>query len=91
MTPKEYTNTSDEIKKLLEHFEVLDIQHDHIFPFVVEKYIKYEYEIVPWFAAMPKKMFEALEKKLVYEVQQSIFFSPLHRNILWFLFFEWSV
>jgi len=62
--PIAYTYTGEEIKKLLERFEVLNIQHDHIFPFVVEKYIKYEYEIVPWFAAMPKQMFEALEKKL---------------------------
>lgn len=30
-------------------------------PFVVEKYVKYEYEVAPWFAAMPKEMFGALE------------------------------
>jgi hypothetical protein len=31
---------------------------------VIEKYIKYEYEIAPWFSAMPEHMFAALEKSL---------------------------
>jgi hypothetical protein len=26
--------------------------------------VKYEYEIQPWFKAMPQEMFEALEKNL---------------------------
>ena len=43
---------------------VLELRQEHIFPFVVEKYVKHEYEIVPWFSAMPKDMFEALEKRL---------------------------
>jgi hypothetical protein len=49
---------------LLEGFHVEEIKQDHIFPFVIEKYIQYEYEILPWFAAMPQPMFTALEKKL---------------------------
>ena len=43
-------------------FEVASIEQEHIFPYVVEKYIRYEYELQPWFAAMPKEMFRALEK-----------------------------
>lgn len=62
--PFAFTYTHDEVHDLLKDFNVLDISQDHIFPFVVEKYVKYEYEIVPWFASMPKEMFAALEKKL---------------------------
>jgi SAM-dependent methyltransferase len=62
--PVAFTFTPEEARDLLEGFHILEIKQDHIFPFVVEKYINYEYEIVPWFAAMPKEMFTALEKKL---------------------------
>jgi len=62
--PVAYTYTDDEIRELLSQFDVLEIKQDHIFPFVVEKYIHYEYEVVPWFASMPKEMFSALEKNL---------------------------
>ena len=44
--------------------DVLEIKQDHIFPFVIQKSSKYEYEIVPWFSSMPKDMFAALEKSL---------------------------
>jgi SAM-dependent methyltransferase len=62
--PVAFTYTPDEVKELLQGFTVLELKQDHIFPFVVEKYVKYEYEIMPWFASMPKTMFTALEKKL---------------------------
>lgn len=62
--PVAFTYTADEIRNLLDGYEILEIRQDHIFPFVIEKYIKYEYEIVPWFSSMPKEMFSALEKSL---------------------------
>lgn len=62
--PIAFTYTSDEVRSLLAGFDVLEIKQDHIFPFVVEKYVKYEYEIVPWFSSMPRDMFAALEKSL---------------------------
>jgi 2-polyprenyl-3-methyl-5-hydroxy-6-metoxy-1,4-benzoquinol methylase len=63
--PVAFTYTDDEVRQaLLKGFEVLSIEQDHIFPFVVEKYVKYDYEIVPWFAAMPRDMFRAMEKNL---------------------------
>jgi hypothetical protein len=52
------------VRSLLTGFEVVDIRQDHIFPFVIEKYVRYEYEVAPWFAAMPQAMFRALEKNL---------------------------
>jgi len=62
--PVAFTFTRPEIRDLLEGFNILEIRQDHIFPFVIEKYVKYEYEIAPWFSAMPKDMFAALEKSL---------------------------
>jgi ubiquinone/menaquinone biosynthesis C-methylase UbiE len=63
--PVAFTYTHDEVRReLLPGYEVLSIEQDHMFPFIIEKYIKYEYEIVPWFAAMPREMFRALEKSL---------------------------
>lgn len=62
--PVAFTYTAEEVRNLLDGLAVLEIRRDHIFPFVVEKYKKYEYEIVPWFSSMPKAMFAALEKSL---------------------------
>lgn len=62
--PVAFTYTHDEIRQLLKGFHVLSIGQDHIFPFVVEKYVRYEYELAPWFAAMPRDMFRALEREL---------------------------
>jgi ubiquinone/menaquinone biosynthesis C-methylase UbiE len=62
--PIAFAYTRDEVAALLSGFEVVSIEQDHIFPFVVEKYIKYDYEVAPWFASMPPAMFRALEKSL---------------------------
>lgn len=45
-------------------FRVVSIEQTHIFPYVVEKYVRYEYEVQPWFRAMPQAMFAALERRL---------------------------
>lgn len=45
-------------------FTITDIRQDHIFPYVIEKYVRYEYEPQPWFKAMPEELFRALEKRL---------------------------
>jgi SAM-dependent methyltransferase len=45
-------------------FEVASVNQAHIFPYVVEKYVNYEYELQPWFKAMPREMFEAIEQRL---------------------------
>lgn len=62
--PVAFTYTADEIETLLQGFKILQVSQDHIFPFVIEKYIKYEYEVVPWFSSMPKDMFSTLERRL---------------------------
>jgi SAM-dependent methyltransferase len=63
--PVAFTYTHDEVRQeLLRDYDVTSIEQDHIFPFVIEKYIKYEYELQPWFAAMPREMFRSLERNL---------------------------
>jgi SAM-dependent methyltransferase len=62
--PIAFTYTPEEARNLLEGFTVSEIKQDHIFPFVVEKYVKYEYEIAPWFSSMPMSMFSALARAL---------------------------
>jgi SAM-dependent methyltransferase len=62
--PIAFTYTHDEVRALMSGYDVIDIRQEHIFPYVVEKYIKYEYELQPWFKAMPKEMFRALEQAL---------------------------
>ena len=64
--PVAYTYTKDDITDILTAagFSDISIQQDHIFPFKVEKYVKYEYEYEDWFRCMPKEMFAMLESKL---------------------------
>ena len=62
--PIALTFTPDAAAELLGGFQILEMRQDHIFPFVVEKYRAYKYERQPWFAAMPDKMFRALEQGL---------------------------
>jgi len=57
--------TRKEARALLgDQFAVTDIRQAHIFPYVIEKYVRYEYEVQPWFKAMSREMFEALERRL---------------------------
>ena len=63
--PDAYTYTEEQIYDLLgDHFEVVSIERDHIFPYQIEPYKKGEYIKEPWFETMPDEMFEVLEKKL---------------------------
>jgi SAM-dependent methyltransferase len=62
------TFTQDELRDLLQGFDILEMPQSHIFPYVVEKYVRYEYELQPWFKAMPKEMFRALEQRLGWHI-----------------------
>lgn len=55
-----------ELRELLRDagFQTKSIIQDHIFPYKIEKYLEYQYEMEDWFQAMPTKMFTELEKKL---------------------------
>jgi SAM-dependent methyltransferase len=55
----------DMIERLLAGlFTIVSVEQAHIFPYRIDKYLQYEYEFEPWFAAMPPAMFAALERRL---------------------------
>jgi len=58
------TYTKDEVKILLEGFEVVSIEQDHIFPYKIEPYKQGKYEKQPWFESMPPEIFGVLKKNL---------------------------
>ena len=63
--PYATTYTLEMVRDLFDGlFEVVSANQAHIFPYVVEKYVNYEYELQPWFSAMPREIFEALERRL---------------------------
>ncbi len=45
-------------------FEIDDIFVDHIFPYQIPKYVKYDYEFVWYFRVLPKSAFRWLERRL---------------------------
>lgn len=63
--PIAFTYTNDELISLLgKDMEVITLEQDHIFPYVVEPYKRNEYVKQPWFDSMSKEMFTVLEKNL---------------------------
>jgi SAM-dependent methyltransferase len=63
--PIALTYTRPQVHELLEPagFHVVSIGQDHIFPYVIEDYVRYEYKLQPWFAAMPQEVFRALRQR----------------------------
>lgn len=64
--PIAYRYTHDEVHTLFAEngFAVTRIDQTHIFPYIIDKYVNYEYERQPWFEHMPPEMFKALEQAL---------------------------
>lgn len=60
------TYTNYEIRHLLEEsgYSILNIKQDHVFPYVIEEYKKYNYIREPWFRSMTPEVFNAIEKQL---------------------------
>jgi len=58
------TYTKEDVVELLDGYEVLSIEQDHIFPYQIEPYKRGEYIKQPWFDVMPPEMFKSLEKNL---------------------------
>jgi len=56
--------TAEQVYELLDDFDMIELNQDHIFPYVVEKYVQHQYVWEPWFTAMPHEMFRSLEKAL---------------------------
>jgi SAM-dependent methyltransferase len=53
-----------DIRRLLRDFEIQELRKDHIFPYVIEKYVNYDYEREWYFRWMPGSWFRWLERRL---------------------------
>ena len=58
------TYTKNDVVDLLEEYDIISIEQDHIFPYQIEPYKQGNYIKQPWFESMPLKMFRTLEKNL---------------------------
>lgn len=62
--PVTYCYSHRGVRRLMKDFLVTEIRKDHIFPYKINKYVKYEYEMLPYFRALPKPWFRWLEQQL---------------------------
>src|SRR5215472_1308230 len=62
--PVTYSYSFREITELFEGFQIQSVRKEHIFPYVIERYVKYEYEPLWYFRVLPKPMFSWLEHQL---------------------------
>ena len=64
--PVTYTYGKRELSQLMEArgWEVTDVTVDHIFPYSIPEYVRYEYKRVWYFRWMPKSLFRWLETRL---------------------------
>jgi len=60
--PVTYSYSKKSIRKLLNGFIIKDIQIDHIFPYSIPEYRKYQYKKVWYFRYLPKGLFRFLER-----------------------------
>jgi ubiquinone/menaquinone biosynthesis C-methylase UbiE len=56
--------TKEDVYELLKDFKNVTIKQGHIFPYKIESYKNYIYEKKDHFEAMPKELFDCLEKNL---------------------------
>jgi 2-polyprenyl-3-methyl-5-hydroxy-6-metoxy-1,4-benzoquinol methylase len=62
--PVTYSYSRRDGRRLLENhgFRVTDVMVDHIFPYSIPEYVRYEYKMVWYFRWMPQALFRALER-----------------------------
>jgi SAM-dependent methyltransferase len=62
--PVTFTYSFDELRReLLKDFRITSLEKDHVFPYVIETYVKYEYERVWYFRWMPPGLFRWFEHR----------------------------
>lgn len=63
-SPVTYVYSFEDIRRLLKDFEILEMRKEHIFPYDIEAYKRYEYKKVWYFRWMPNPVFRWLERRL---------------------------
>ena len=61
--PVTFAYSDAEARKLLAGFDVMAVWNDHIFPYKIEPYTRYEYELTWYFKILPRPAFRWLERK----------------------------
>jgi len=62
--PVTFTYSFDDLRQgLLENFTITSLTKDHVFPYVIESYVKYEYERMWYFRWMPPGLFRWFERR----------------------------
>lgn len=61
--PVTFSYTRETIKELLNGFEILGTQVDHIFPYRIPDYVQYRYNEVWYFKALPTPVFRSMERR----------------------------
>jgi SAM-dependent methyltransferase len=59
-----YTYSHNGVRSLLSGFDIVGIWKDHVFPYKVDKYVRYEYQWVWYLRWMPTPLFRWLERRL---------------------------
>ena len=62
--PVAFTYTIEQVYEMFKKFRNIRINQEHIFPYKISEYKKYEYKKEVWFESMPQEIFNVLEKKL---------------------------
>jgi 2-polyprenyl-3-methyl-5-hydroxy-6-metoxy-1,4-benzoquinol methylase len=62
--PVSFCYSFSEARRLLADYQILDLHKNHIFPYVIDKYVNYEYERLWYFRRMPMPFFRWLERQL---------------------------
>ena len=62
--PVTYYYSFRDIRKVMKNYKIIKIHKDHIFPFVINKYINYQYEWVWYFRWIPRPLFRWIESHL---------------------------
>lgn len=60
--PVTYYFSFNDIRCLLADWNIMELRKEHIFPYVIEKYVDYQYEWVWYFRWMPRHWFHWLER-----------------------------
>jgi len=62
--PVAFTYTNEQVYEMFKKFRNIRINQEHIFPYKISEYKKYEYKKEDWFESMPHEMYNLLEKKI---------------------------
>jgi len=61
--PVTFYYSQRDVRRLMCDYEIEGLRKDHIFPYVIEKYVEYQYEKVWYFRWMPRPLFRWLEHR----------------------------